>query len=190
MIAIPESHDGEEAKFPESDNDSNFPMSKNADDDRRTYWTNQLMNFLIKSNEKWILDQFNLCKKFLNQNSIQGHYDDFSHPAYDDFGHIRSMKAKCSSREGLMKFRKHFTNLVKMNSVDDVEKRDKALSSVEEIPAHRISDIDLNVLKCDILALLKTIEEIENKVKMTRILTTGKTTVSSMIGFYINPSFY
>eukprot|EP00343_Euplotes_focardii_P003339 CAMPEP_0205811968 /NCGR_PEP_ID=MMETSP0205-20121125/16274_1 /ASSEMBLY_ACC=CAM_ASM_000278 /TAXON_ID=36767 /ORGANISM="Euplotes focardii, Strain TN1" /LENGTH=112 /DNA_ID=CAMNT_0053091881 /DNA_START=40 /DNA_END=374 /DNA_ORIENTATION=- len=77
------------------------------------------------------------------------------------------MKAKLSNREGMLKLRRRFSALVKTNSVE-VE---NDASSYDNFPVHRISDVDLSVLKCDILALLKTIEEIENKVRMNRILS-------------------
>ncbi|CAI2387331.1 unnamed protein product [Moneuplotes crassus] len=142
--------------------------TKEADDDRREYWSEYLKSFLTKSNEKWILDQFNLCKKFLNQNSIVGHYDDFSHPAYEEFSHIRSMKRKCTDLDDVLHSKKRFSALVKSSSKDDASKHQREDSN---IPVHRISDIDLSVLKCDINSLLRTLEEIQNKVKMNMILS-------------------
>lgn len=61
---------------------------------RRDEIANEIILYLSKSNEKWILDQYNLCKKFLITNSIDGHYDEFSHPVYEHFKHIKYMKEK------------------------------------------------------------------------------------------------
>lgn len=149
-------------------------VRKEITEDRKIHWENCLKKFLTKSNEKWILDQFNLCKKFLNQNSIMGHYDDFSDPVYEEFSHIVSMKKKCSDREQMLKLQKRFTTLVKTHSVDLAS----GTNNLDDIPVHRISDVDLTVLKCDIDALLRTIEEIENKVRMNKILShSGKNSV-------------
>ena len=71
------------------------------DTDRKDFWETKLKKFLTKSNEQWIIDQFNLCKKFLYQNSIEVHYDEFSHPAYLKFDHICKIKEKCSDRNRL-----------------------------------------------------------------------------------------
>ena len=103
-----------------------------------------------------------------------GHYDDFSDPVYEEFSHIVSMKKKCGDREQMLKLQKRFTTLVKTHSVDLAS----GTNNLDDIPVHRISDVDLTVLKCDIDALLRTIEEIENKVRMNKILShSGKNSV-------------
>lgn len=138
--------------------------------DRREYWEFRIKNFLTKSNEKWIIDQFNLCKKFLNQNSVEGHYDEFCHPIYNKFAHIQSFKAKCTDKRRLAKFNQTFTNLIRIHSqtsVDEPELRSENNGSY-------VGGINLKVNKCDIFALLKTLEEIENKIKMNRILQKTK----------------
>jgi hypothetical protein len=35
------------------------------------YWRNKLQNFMLESNEKWMLDQYNLIKRFCIENSIE-----------------------------------------------------------------------------------------------------------------------
>ena len=49
---------------------------------RKQVYEIKLRNFLIKSNEKWILDQFNLCKRFVLHNSIEGSSKEFLHPVF------------------------------------------------------------------------------------------------------------
>lgn len=46
-----------------------FHQSEDNFVDKEEFWRNKLKKFLIKSNEKWILDQFNLIKLFLMRNS-------------------------------------------------------------------------------------------------------------------------
>ena len=70
--------------------------------------------FLSKSNEKWILDQYNLWKRFLITNSIEGHYDDFSHPVYQQFKHIKWMKEKWWDAKAVGKNYNTFSNIVQL----------------------------------------------------------------------------
>ena len=62
------------------------------EDDRQDYWAERIKDFLLKSNEKWLLDQFNLCKRFINQNSIEGQLEEFQHAVFDRFSSIVAMK--------------------------------------------------------------------------------------------------
>lgn len=64
----------------------------NEEENRHEYWTQRIKDFLLKSNEKWLLDQFNLCKRFINQNSIDGQLSDFYHVVFDRFSNIVAMK--------------------------------------------------------------------------------------------------
>lgn len=52
-------------------------------EDRKQFCEIKLRNFLNKTNEKWMLDQFNLVKRFVLQNSIEGKMKDFSHPVFE-----------------------------------------------------------------------------------------------------------
>ena len=152
----------ESSEFIQNDIDQVFESgirlkSRNTEN-KKDFWKQKLCNFLTRSNEKWILDQFNLCKKFLNQNSIEGHYDDFSHPAYEKFKHIRSMKAKCTDGDNILKMKKRFSVLVSEGSIANETPR----FPNQKPSTANMQGIDLTVLKCDICALLRTIEEIEN----------------------------
>ena len=86
---------------------SKTSIKKKDNESRRNSWESRIKGFLLKSNEKWILDQFNLCKKFLNQNSIQGNYEDFLHPVYqycyNDFKHMRILREKFINNEKFTK---------------------------------------------------------------------------------------
>lgn len=44
---------------------------KKRNDIRGLFWRNKLKNFIIKSDEKWILDQYNLIKRFCLDNSVE-----------------------------------------------------------------------------------------------------------------------
>ena len=66
--------------------------NENEEDDRLEYWAERIKNFLLKSNDKWLLDQFNLCKRFINQNSIEGQLEEFQNPVFDRYPSIVSMK--------------------------------------------------------------------------------------------------
>jgi len=46
-------------------------MIKKKNDIRALFWRNKLKNFLIKSDEKWILDQYNQIKRFCIDNSVE-----------------------------------------------------------------------------------------------------------------------
>ena len=145
-------------------------FKKKIDHDRKDFWENKLKKFLTRSNEQWIIDQFNLCKKFLNHNSVEGHYDEFCHPAYMKFEHIRKMKEKCSDRKRLAAYNQTFSNLIKINSMSSGFGEDNIQIESDSNQSSYLGSINLEVLKCDIFALLKTIEEIENKINMNKIL--------------------
>ena len=70
--------------------------------------------FLTKSNEKWILDQYNLWKRFLIQNSIQGNYDEFSHPVYQKFEQVRNLKNKWRNLEAIGNNYKKFSEIIRV----------------------------------------------------------------------------
>jgi hypothetical protein len=150
----------------------------------RDHWEFKIKNFLTRSNEKWLLDQFNLWKKFLNQNSVEGHYDDFSHPAYDNFQHIRSLKAKLTDKERIRHVRRRFSSMLNQNF--DVPEN---ASASKKINSSQFSEIKLEVLKWDICALLRTIEEIENKVKMLNILHQTSSSDSKFCEKFIKHQF-
>ena len=127
------------------------------------------------------MDQFNLWKKFLIQNSIEGSYDEFAHPVYENYEHIRTFKKKWRSVEAVCKAYKNFTELIKITQLGTQETIEyKAASPTDsfktEIFQHKtinmkkIKEIDLRIKKCDAHGLLTTIEEIENKVKLKSIL--------------------
>jgi len=140
----------------------------NDDESIREYWASKIRNFLIKSNEKWLLDQFNLCKRFINQNSIEGDLKDFQHYVFDRFNSIRALKNKL--------FRKVLNKSVEPDKNRPTTKE----GAIKEIAAENFvaepitNDDDLKILKLDISALIKAIEEIENRIKMEKILTRNK----------------
>ncbi|CAI2387514.1 unnamed protein product [Moneuplotes crassus] len=164
------------------------------------YWSEKIIGFLTQSNEKWILDQFNLCKRFLLQNSIEGTYEDFSHPFYNNFGHIKSMKVKNPKKKMYVEdtAREMFTaknqnapkdTQLELQMVDNFElSREKFIETPQKIKkrkrnsnytsGNRASDPqmmtttvrDEKLMKCDIAALLKAIEEIEKRLRMEKIL--------------------
>lgn len=76
-------------------------VTDNLVQDHSDHWKTKLRDFLLKSNEKWILDQFNLCKRFLNQNSIEGNLKDFRHPVYEYLNVIKGMKDKLQRKNML-----------------------------------------------------------------------------------------
>lgn len=73
-------------------------FAERDEENTREYWRSKLINYLTKSNEQWILDQFNLCKRFVNQNSIEGHFDDFRHSIFNRFKHILTLRKKIHER--------------------------------------------------------------------------------------------
>lgn len=173
---------------------------------KKQAWANKIIDFLTQSNEKWILDQFNLCKRFLLQNSIEGYYEDFSHPFYNKFNHIKSMKVKNSKKldpedaaRGIFETRiqgsskKIGRESSKAPEVFDIS-RDQletpimlknrprngsvksGLGRVSDVlpPQNYLNMLDQKLMKCDIAALLKAIEEIEKRLRMEKILTKVK----------------
>ena len=179
----------EEVNFAEDDkeiheNDTNTFKNGNQ---RRDEIARDVTLFITKSNEKWILDQFNLWKKFLIQNSIEGNYDEFSHPVYENFESIKSLKDKWTNADAVGKSYKKFSELIKSTQSGITE------TTTLRIPTRKESvrtdskgnnqnknnqEINLEVKKWDIHSLLSTIEEIENKVKLNNIL--NKTLTSQL----------
>ena len=145
-------------------------IKKKEGDSRKGIWDYRIRSFLIKSNEKWILDQFNLCKKFLNQNSIQGNYEDFLHPVYqycyNDFKHFRILREKFLSNEKFNKFK----GVSSPKSSSARSGISSSSNSLDSTALQGFEVFDLSVIKCDIWALLRAIEEIENKIRMNKIL--------------------
>lgn len=147
-------------------------VDKEIEPEKTQYWMNKIIDFLTQSNEKWILDQFNLCKRFFLQNSIEGKTDDFH------YIHIMNLKNKPPRVEENLK---RVLNTSIHNKLEEGFKRvsntDRSLVKIEEpeseIPSKVENPAHLNdnkVMKCDIAALLKAIEEIEKRVKMEKIL--------------------
>ena len=179
----------EEVNFLEDDkeiheNDTNTFKNGNQ---RRDEIIREVALFLTKSNEKWILDQFNLWKKFLIQNSIEGNYDEFSHPVYENFDSIKELKEKCMNIDAVGRAHKKFSELIKSTQSGVTETTSlKIPSRRESVKADgrgnnqnkNMQEINLEVKKWDIHSLLSTIEEIENKIKLNNIL--NKTLTSQL----------
>jgi len=139
----------------------------------------------MKSNEKWILDQYNLCKRFFLQNSINGHYQDFLHPIFDKFPHIKAMRGRTNKKpkkEEEYNADVHrvstFTNFLDENGggyIDNskVYTNQMRVSEQGERP-QPLSAGNAQIVKCDINAFLKAIEEIEKRIRMEQILLNGK----------------
>jgi hypothetical protein len=131
--------------------------------DNADNWRTKLKDFLLKSNEKWLLDQFNLCKRFLNQNSIEGRLKDFRHPLYEYLNVIKGMKSKLQKKNmiGTAEFEKL-----------GIQSRENLVTEMKE-ENYRVQNIDVannKLVKLDISALIKAIEEIESSIKMDKIL--------------------
>lgn len=112
----------------------------------RDAWDQRLRKFLTMSNEKWILDQFNLCKKFLNQNSIQGNYEDFVHPAYQycykDFQHMRIMKDRYLKNQKYSKSSKAICQ-IDIGRLQTLDKGHRRGISTTELPGFEKFDMSL-----------------------------------------------
>ena len=180
---VEDDDEDEEENLEEGDNEinENNAGTWKAGNKRRDEIARDVALFITKSNEKWILDQFNLWKKFLIQNSIEGNYDEFAHPVYENFEHIKTMKKKWRNVEAVGKAYKNFTELIKITQLGSQETViNKNLSRSDSLKTEifqskvvntkKIKEIDLSVKKCDVHGLLTTIEEIENKVKLKNIL--------------------
>jgi hypothetical protein len=158
-----------------------------AEPNNRKFWMVKLKSFLTKSNEKWILDQFNLCKRFFLQNSIDGHFEDFMHPLFDKFHHIKTMRDKSKQKQTnnnadrlLYSYNnplvsnyhtpKQDIDVPAENNMGELTKE----IAVEDPPSVPVGYDDLEIKKCDISALLKAIEEIEKRIKMEKILEEHK----------------
>ena len=85
-----DAEDDDESSSEEDDDSQTQQINKGTL--RRIEIEQETKLYLTRSNEKWILDQYNLCKKFLIQNSINGDYDEFYHPVYENFDHIKGLK--------------------------------------------------------------------------------------------------
>ena len=138
-------------------------------EERKNKWDERLRMFLIKSNEKWILDQFNLWKKFFNQNSIHGKYEDFIHPSYQywykDFNHMRIMRDKYQKNE---KYGKHKGMLSQV--ITSLKTNNTKRKTINTTELQGFEMFDLSWMKWDIWALLRAIEEIENRVRMSNYI--------------------
>ena len=172
--------DDEEVEVNEDDGaigEQNCTANKSLE--RREEIARDMIRFITKSNEKWILDQFNLCKKFLIQNSIEGHYDEFAHPVYENFSHIKSMKEKWCDSKAVGKNYKTFTNMVKstqsgITEAITVKSLNGDISEKHSSKTHSQNPtgiVNLEVRKTDVFSLLLTIEEVENKIRLNKILT-------------------
>ena len=172
-------------------------VDKEIEPEKKQFWKEKLINFLTGSNEKWILDQFNLCKRFFLQNSIEGMYKDFEHPFYNRFSHIRALRIKVERRViATAKSNARNMNYLNMENVtklmdnslivdcldedrnQSLEKKDKEIglnafgkgnTSILEENFQKGLEME-KVMKCDISALLKAIEEIEKRLRMEKIL--------------------
>ena len=168
--------EGDEVNEDDAINEHN---STNKSMERREEIARDMKLFITKSNEKWILDQFNLCKKFLLQNSIEGHYDEFAHPVYEKFSHIKHMKEKWWDFKTVGKNYKTFTNMVKSTKSGVTEaiitkSINWDISEKHSVKTHTqnpTGEISLEVRKTDIFSLLLTVEEVENKIRLNKILT-------------------
>jgi hypothetical protein len=138
-------------------------ITENIIKDRSDFWKQKIRGFLLKSNEKWILDQFNLCKRFLNQNSIDGSLKDFQHQVFDNFSFIQNLKGKSDKRNLLRIIMKQkLDSLGKQKAIKEMKEEEYKIASAQPDKQE--------ILKVDVNALLKVIEEIENKIKMEKIL--------------------
>ena len=140
--------------------------------DKRDAWDDRLRKFLIMSNEKWILEQFNLCKKFLNQNSIKGSYEDFTHPIYQywhkDSQHLKIMRDRYQKNE---KYGKHNKGSLEIE-IGEFKREKGHRKAVSTTLLTGFEKFDMSLMKWDIWALLRAIEEIENRIKMSNFFTT------------------
>lgn len=73
-----------------NENDDSYKFKNNLD---YKFWESKIIDFLTKSNEKWILDQYKLVKQYLLENSIESHITQFKHPVYNYYNGIEGLKS-------------------------------------------------------------------------------------------------
>ena len=136
------------------------------------YWETKLIEFLTKSNESWILDQYKLIKHFLLQNSIDSHITEFKHPIFNHYDNITTLKDRYNTMRRNTSYRSHIRS--KSDKMDEGFADDSASENLNNsstfIEEAKPSPTRLSFKKLDISALIQTIEEIENRLKMQYIL--------------------
>ena len=145
----------------------------NLDEPRLSqYWETKLIEFLTKSNESWILDQYKLIKHFLLQNSIDSHITEFKHPIFNHYDNITTLKDRYNTMRRNTSYRSHIRS--KSDRMDEGFADDSASENLNNsstfIEEAKPSPTRLSFKKLDISALIQTIEEIENRLKMQYIL--------------------
>lgn len=149
----------------------------------KLFWRHKLQQFILKSDEKWMLDQYNIAKKFLVGNSIESNIMDFSEPIYNNYEFILKMKAKAIKNKEIIK-----SSSVSMKGKIDLDlknlynvyTKDVTMNEIQKefhiqfIAPQEQSNKDLDFLKIDINALVDTITEIEDSFIMRKILKNEK----------------
>ncbi|CAI2385480.1 unnamed protein product [Moneuplotes crassus] len=164
----------------------------------REIWRMKLEDFLLRSQEQWILDQFNLVKYFLLRNSwnaedeLESDMQDPDHPVYKFYNASvkRVDRIKSAWSVNFVPQKKMDKDSPQTQSQRWMKKNGESYSEessgenegtysseeVEEIKSNN-SPPDVKkdysyrkIKKIDISALIQTIEEIENRLKMSSIL--------------------
>ena len=141
------------------------------------FWETKIIDFLTKSNEIWILNQFKLVKHFLLQNSIDSHITEFKHPIFNHYDNISSLKNRYNTMRRNNSYRGHFTSRshnIYEDFADDSASENMSNSSTF-IEESKPSSTKWSFKKLDISALVQTIEEIEIRLKMQHILSRSNT---------------
>mmetsp|Transcript_22775 Transcript_22775/g.20248 ORF Transcript_22775/g.20248 Transcript_22775/m.20248 type:complete len:465 (+) Transcript_22775:13-1407(+) len=139
-------------------------VDKEIEPGKKQFWTGKIIDYLTQSNEKWILDQFNLCKRFFLQNSIEGKSEDFYYIQSIDQRKKKKMKQSEEAYQGIFNSSKSHLGTEQLHRLEITESENPNKSSFQ------INLSDEKIMKCDIAALLKAIQEIEKRLKMEKIL--------------------
>mmetsp|Transcript_6455 Transcript_6455/g.5545 ORF Transcript_6455/g.5545 Transcript_6455/m.5545 type:complete len:425 (+) Transcript_6455:847-2121(+) len=140
---------------------------------RALFWRNKLKNFMIKSDEKWILDQYNQIKRFCINNSVIATptttYINKSYgviPKRKDVYYDRStVKTSAGSREDDYVERRGGSYEMKINDKIDPEiMRKISMTSNSSMYKQKVQTLD-------VIGMLNTFIEIEKVQAMRRILT-------------------
>ena len=146
------------------------------------FWRHKLQDYLLKSDEKWMLDQYNLVKRFLLQNSVDSNILEFSDPIYNNYEFVRKMKAKAIKTKEVHFTRNVTRNLDGLNVKELYDKyNDQTATNYIQTEFYnnymtedKAMSTRLNFKKIDVNALADTFTEIERFLSMKEILTNKK----------------
>ncbi|CAI2382176.1 unnamed protein product [Moneuplotes crassus] len=151
------------------------PMIERKNDIRALYWRNKLKSFLMDSEEKWILDQYNQIKRFCNENAVEAVPTCYSIEDLKEAGGSAegSSKSDNFSRKDNSKANTSFAK--KPGSFESQSTNDSLKSSSAKAESEKNDQIPKE--KCptiDISSLLETFIEIEKNLEMRKILNSKR----------------